>query len=260
MVPAELSVTDLAGANAAAAQWCAEVKRRRAFGDLRHPSRMPQGRAGTAGCVAVTAADRPEADQPQGRQAVLCAVRLGPLLGAEPADRRDSADQHSGRRVQTLEPFTGEIVAEHALVGPGEPACRTRTTAPRGRTSRVGRRGPTPPRRNGSSPSVKSQRRSAPAPRLPGCRNCRGRSARSSRCGPRTATRRCSRRRPHPAGGRAGAGAHPLVGADTPAQRLQDRRCTVMSTEPPPLAADLEDGLNRLRMSRCVFGDRMDVY
>ena len=86
MVPlrmVEPSVADLAAANAAAAGVVRRGERRDAFGDLRGAGRTPRGGAGTARGAAVAAArDRRQADQPQGRQAVLRAVRLGPLLGA----------------------------------------------------------------------------------------------------------------------------------------------------------------------------------
>ena len=49
--------------------------------------------------------------------------------------------------------------------------------------------------------------------------------------------------------GRSGAGADAAVGADPAAVGLRVWRRTVMSTTPPPLAADLNDGLKRLKMA-----------
>src|SRR4051794_35714613 len=121
MVPAEPSVADLAAANATAARWCAEVN------------------AVVHSEICAVPAERLEAER----------ELLGPLpslrleLGAKPISRkvdklscvRFGSARYSvpnrligtvvlitvaEGRVQVLEPFTGEIVAEHALVAPGE--------------------------------------------------------------------------------------------------------------------------------------------
>ena len=49
-------------------------------------------------------------------------VRIGPLLGAEPADRnpRHGAGRRSDGVLRVVEPVTGEVHAEHQLVAPGE--------------------------------------------------------------------------------------------------------------------------------------------
>ena len=119
--PRRATVEDLTGANAAAAAWCGEVNTCRTRRSRRSGAAIGH-RAAAAGEVAVAAAPaRRQADQPQSRQTVLCTVWLGPLLGAEPADRHhvllSVADQ---QRVRVLEPVTGQVVAEHALVAPGE--------------------------------------------------------------------------------------------------------------------------------------------
>ena len=104
-----------------AAAWCAEVNARGALGDLRGPGGAAGCTSGTcsAGCrrCARRSAGRRE---PQGGQAVVRPVRVGPLLGAHAAHRQHVAVTESAGRLLVLEPFTGEIVAEHALVAPGE--------------------------------------------------------------------------------------------------------------------------------------------
>ena len=61
---------------------------------------------------------------PQGRPAVLRAVRLGPLLGADLRDRHQVEILTDDGRVPILTPVTGEILAEHRLVAPGEASVR----------------------------------------------------------------------------------------------------------------------------------------
>ena len=79
---------DLRAANAAASGVVCRGQRRGALGDLRGPRRAAADRTRTAAAVAVaTAADRGAVGDAQGRPAVVCPVRLGPLLGAHPADR-----------------------------------------------------------------------------------------------------------------------------------------------------------------------------
>jgi len=87
MVP-QAPFVDLGAANAAAAAWCVEVNANTPFGDLRGPRRPARDRTRSARRVAVASTRvRCPADYPQGRQALLHPVRLGSLLGAEPADR-----------------------------------------------------------------------------------------------------------------------------------------------------------------------------
>ena len=59
------------------------------------------------------------AADPQGRPAVLRAVRLGPPLDAQPADRSDAAPG-AGRGWLLIVKPPGEVVAEHELAAPGE--------------------------------------------------------------------------------------------------------------------------------------------
>ena len=85
---------DLRAANAAARAWCAEVNAAVHSEICAVPDERLIDRTGTAATIAVAAAaDRGAVGAPQGRPAVLCPVRLGPLLGAHPADRH-----HRGRR------------------------------------------------------------------------------------------------------------------------------------------------------------------
>ena len=99
-----------------------------------------------------------EADQPQGRQAVVRAVRIGPLLGAEPADRRHGADhraRETGCRSSSRSPARSSPSTRWWRRV--RPASSTSTTAAPRRTSpaaaprRQNRR-----RRSGSSPSARS--------------------------------------------------------------------------------------------------------
>ena len=86
MVP-QAPFGDLAAANAAAAAWCAEVNGAVHSEICAVPARAAGHRAGTARPAAVAAGQHRAARDPQGRPAVLRAVRVGPLLGAGPADR-----------------------------------------------------------------------------------------------------------------------------------------------------------------------------
>ena len=45
---------------------------------------------------------------------------LGPLLGAVPADRPSGHHHHDRPMIVIVEPITGEVLAEHRLVAPGE--------------------------------------------------------------------------------------------------------------------------------------------
>ncbi len=90
MVPTGVSTGDLAGANEQAASLVRRGQRRSALGD--HGGSGAAARAGTAAAeeaaVVAVRGHRGQAGQPQGRQAVVRAVRVGPLLGPEPAHRR----------------------------------------------------------------------------------------------------------------------------------------------------------------------------
>jgi hypothetical protein len=122
VVPADPAVEDLTAANAEAARWCAEVNGVVHSEIVAVPAERGGDRTRTAQGVAVVAAgrDRCQAGQPQGRQALVRAVRLSPLLGPEPAHRHDRAAGRHRHQVQVMEPFTGEVLAEHAIVAPGE--------------------------------------------------------------------------------------------------------------------------------------------
>jgi transposase len=91
MVPLTMTggqVIDLAAANQAAATWCAEVNAATHSEICAVPARRLETERPLLGELAVPAArGRPEADHPQGRQAVLHPVLLRPLLGPERADR-----------------------------------------------------------------------------------------------------------------------------------------------------------------------------
>ena len=147
MVPRwQPSVDDLAAANAAAAEWCAEVN------------------AVVHSEICAVPAERLEAE----RELLGALPSLRPELGAKPISRkvdklscvRFGSARYSvpnrligtavliavaDGRVQVLEPFTGEVVAEHALVAPGEasivdehygrPAPDKPRRAPRARTA-----------------------------------------------------------------------------------------------------------------------------
>ena len=114
--------TDLAAANAAAAAWCVEVNAavhseicavpaERLVIERELLAPLPSLRAGIG-----TVGD------PQGRPAVLCPVRLGPLLGPGPAHRRPGrgCTSSADRTLSIIAgPGEGEVVAEHLLVAPG---------------------------------------------------------------------------------------------------------------------------------------------
>jgi hypothetical protein len=127
MVPLEMAepsvadLPDLAAANTAAARWCAEVN------GLVHSE------------ICAVPAERLQAER--GLLGALPSLRLqiGPKPISRKVDRLSCVRFGSARysvpnrligavvliavaegRVQVLEPFTGEIVAEHALVAPGE--------------------------------------------------------------------------------------------------------------------------------------------
>ena len=87
--PVEGSGSELARVNAGAAVWCAEVNAATHSEICAVPEPATGDRTDLLGGAAVAATrDRSEAHHEEGRQAVLHPVRLGPLLGPEPADRR----------------------------------------------------------------------------------------------------------------------------------------------------------------------------
>jgi len=121
MVPAELNAADLVAANRAAAAWCTEVN------------------AVVHSQVCAVPAERLEPE----RELLGALPSLRPEIGARPASRkvdklscvRFGSARYSvpnrligtsvlvtvtGERVQLVAPFTGELVAEHRIVAPGE--------------------------------------------------------------------------------------------------------------------------------------------
>ena len=121
IVPAEPDVADLAAANADAARWCAEVN------------------AAVHSEICAIPAER----QQRERELLRSLPSLRPEIGGKPASRkvdklscvRFGSARYSvpsrligatvlirvhESRICILEPFTGEIAAEHALVAPGE--------------------------------------------------------------------------------------------------------------------------------------------
>jgi transposase len=98
IVAAGPSVADLAAANAAAAGWCAEVNAAVHSEICAVPAdRLQQERGLLGGLPSLRPEIGARPASRKGRQAVLCAVRIGSLLGAEPSDRRHGAAAR-GRR------------------------------------------------------------------------------------------------------------------------------------------------------------------
>jgi transposase len=121
IVPASPVVGDLVAANRSAAAWCAEVNAAVHSEICAVPAeRLDQERELLAGLPSL----RPEIGaRPASRKVdKLSCVRFGSARYSVPSKLIGStvllrvADGH----VQVLEPFTGEIAAEHALVAPGE--------------------------------------------------------------------------------------------------------------------------------------------
>ena len=115
------AAVDVRAANTAAAAWCAEVNAAVHSEICAVPDERLLDRTRTAATIAVAAAaDRGAVGAAQGRPAVVCPVRLGPLLGTDPADRRHRGRGASitARSAWSNRP-TGMIVAEHELVAPG---------------------------------------------------------------------------------------------------------------------------------------------
>jgi transposase len=121
VVPAEPSVTDLAPANKAAADWCAEVNAAVHSEICAVPAaRLEQERELLSGLPSL----RPEIGaRPASRKVdKLSCVRFGSARYSVPSRLIGSTVllRVTGGRVQVLEPFTGEIAADHQLVAPGE--------------------------------------------------------------------------------------------------------------------------------------------
>jgi transposase len=121
IVPAEPSATDLAAANQAAAAWCAEVNA------AMHSEicAIPAGRLQTErALLGELPSLRPElGPRPASRKVdKLSCVRFGSARYSVPARLIGATvliAVHENR-IRILEPFTGEVAAEHQLVAPGE--------------------------------------------------------------------------------------------------------------------------------------------
>jgi transposase len=157
---------DLAAANAAAAAWCAEVNAavhseicaipaERLVTERELLGPLPSLRA-SIGRLVMRKVDR------------LSCVRFGSarysvptrLIGTEVGVRTDDG------RLLVVVTATGEVVAEHVLVAPGEASVRDEHYGgPRAAPRRAVRRRPR--RRRSSACSARSPRRSSPAPRQP---------------------------------------------------------------------------------------------
>jgi transposase len=122
MVPAAPSVTDLAGANLAAAEWCGEVNAVVHSEICAVPAERLEHESKLLGALPSLRPDGIGVKPISRKVDKLSCVRFGSarysvpnrLIGQRVLLAVD------GQRVQVLEPFTGEIVAEHALVAPGE--------------------------------------------------------------------------------------------------------------------------------------------
>jgi transposase len=122
MIPTGVSVTDLAGANLQAARWCAEVNAVMHSEIAAIPAdRLEQERLLLKGLPSL----RPEGIgvRPVSRKVDrLSCVRFGSARYSVP-NRLIGATvllTATAGRVRMLEAFTGEVVAEHSMVAPGE--------------------------------------------------------------------------------------------------------------------------------------------
>jgi transposase len=96
IVPAEPDVTELAAANTAAAAWCEEVNAAVHSEICAVPAgRLDAERALLGPLPSLRPELGPRPASRKGRQAVLRAVRIGPLLGAQSAHRRHRADHRA---------------------------------------------------------------------------------------------------------------------------------------------------------------------
>ncbi len=123
VVPAEPDVGDLVTANADASRWCAEVNA------VVHSETcaVPAGRLDTEReLLGPLPSLRPElGPRPASRKVDrLSCVRFGPARYSVPSKLIGATVliRVAGGQVQILEPFTGEVAAEHQLVAPGEVA------------------------------------------------------------------------------------------------------------------------------------------
>jgi transposase len=121
MIPARPEVSDLAAANRAAAGWCAEVNAAVHSEICAVPAeRLEQERELLGGLPSL----RPEIGaRPASRKVdKLSCVRFGSARYSVPARLIGTTVLVAvhGSTIQVLEPFTGEIAAEHQLVAPGE--------------------------------------------------------------------------------------------------------------------------------------------
>jgi transposase len=121
IVPSEPDVRDLAAANADAARWCAEVNH------VVHSEicAVPAGRLDTErDLLGPLPSLRPALGvRPASRKVDrLSCVRFGSARYSVPSRLIGTAVliRVAGTTVQILEPFTGEVAAEHQLVAPGE--------------------------------------------------------------------------------------------------------------------------------------------
>jgi hypothetical protein len=121
MIPEQPSVGDLAAANAAAAAWCAEVNAGRHSEICAVPAvRLEQERELLGGLPSLRCEVGPK---PISRKVdKLSCVRFGSARYSVPNRLIGTSVliTVADGTVRVLEPFTGEIVAEHALVAPGE--------------------------------------------------------------------------------------------------------------------------------------------
>ncbi len=136
VVPAEPDVGDLVTANADASRWCAEVNA------VVHSETcaVPAGRLDTEReLLGPLPSLRPElGPRPASRKVDrLSCVRFGPARYSVPSKLIGATVliRVAGGQVQILEPFTGEVAAEHQLVAPGEVAILDEHYGPAGQAT-----------------------------------------------------------------------------------------------------------------------------
>ena len=135
MIPAELTVADLAGANAAGVVWCAEVNAAVHSEIGAVPAERLVTERELLRRVAVAAGPDRQARHPQGRPAELRPVRLGPLLGPDPPHRPPGRGPRRRRRRR------GDPVGR----GRGRPSPLSRLGKRRSTTTTTAGRGPPRP-------------------------------------------------------------------------------------------------------------------
>jgi transposase len=126
MIPTELSIEDLPAANGEAARWCAEVNAAVHSEIVAVPAQRLEQERELLGALPSL---RPEGigARPVSRKVDrLSCVRFGSARYSVPTRLIGSSVLLAvdGNQVNVMEPFTGEIVAEHALVAPGEVSIR----------------------------------------------------------------------------------------------------------------------------------------